>query len=73
MSQDLQRVQLTPQTDLHDVVEQVHADQIPRKEGEPLAVVSPVEPTPAQTVQAFYEKMAKRPDVRELLTRLAKK
>ena len=76
MTQNIQRIQLTPQTDLHDVVEQVHADQTPRlieKEGEPLAIVSPVEPTPAQSVQAFYEKMAKRSDVSELLTRLAKK
>ena len=72
----MQRIQLTPETDLHDVIEQVREDQTPRlieKEGEPLAVVSPVEPTPAQTVQAFYEKMATRPDVSELLTRLAKK
>ena len=76
MTQNIQRIQLTPQTDLHDVVEQVHADQTPRlieKAGEPLAVVSPVEPKPAQRVQAFYEKLAKRPNVSQLLARLAKK
>jgi hypothetical protein len=75
MAQEMQRVQLTPQTDLADLLEQVHDDKTPRlieKEGEALAVVSPVEPTPAQSVQAFYVKMTKRPAVRELLSRLAK-
>jgi len=76
MAQEMQRVQLTPQTSLQDLVEQVHEDKTPRlieKEGEALAVVLPAEPTPAATVQAFYQKLTKRADVRELLSRLAKK
>lgn len=82
MTQDMQRVQLTPQTDLRDLVEQVAKDKTPRlleEEGRSLAVVSPVDadalataPTPAETVQAFYEKLTKRRDVRELLARLAR-
>ncbi len=76
MAQEIQRIQLTSQTDLRDVVEQVHEDKTPRlieKEGEPLAVVSPAEATPADTVRTFYETMTRRPEVRELLSRLAKK
>jgi PHD/YefM family antitoxin component YafN of YafNO toxin-antitoxin module len=44
MCQEIQRVQLTSQTDLRRLIEQVHDDQTPRlieKEGKPLAVVSP--------------------------------
>jgi PHD/YefM family antitoxin component YafN of YafNO toxin-antitoxin module len=52
MSQEIQRIQLTPQTDLHRLIEQVHADQRPRlieAEGKPLAVVSPASPPPSQS------------------------
>lgn len=81
----MQRAQPTPQTDLRDLVEQVAEDKTPRlleEKDRPLAVVSPVDadalvaapaaPTPAETVQAFYEKLTKRRDVRELLARLAR-
>ena len=54
----------------------MHEDKTPRlleKEGEALTVVSPAEATPAATMCNFYEKMTKRPEVRELLSRLAKK
>jgi len=33
----------------------------------------PTEPAPVATVQALYQKLTKRADVRELLSRLAKK
>lgn len=80
MTQDIERMQLTPQTDLRDLVEQVAEDKTPRlleEEGRPLAMVSPVDadplaPAPAETVQAFYEKLTKRRDVREFLSRLAR-
>lgn len=80
MTQDIERMQLTPQTDLRDLVEQVAEDKTPRLlevEGRPLAMVSPVDadaiaPAPAETVQAFYEKLTKRRDVREFLSRLAR-
>ena len=86
MARDRQRAQLAGRADLDGPVEQVHADETPalnESGGQPSAVVSPTddvtrhpaptEPTPAQPVRAFYERMAERPDVRELLTRLAKK
>lgn len=86
MARDGQRVQLAAQPDLGDLVEQVHANESPALNasgGQPLAGVhpaddltqhpAPTEPTPAQTVRAFYEQMAERPDVSELLSRLAKK
>ena len=75
MSQNLQRFQLTPQSNMDDVIEQVREDQTPRLSetvGEPPGVVSPVVPTTVARMQTFYEKMAKRPDVSELLSRLAK-
>lgn len=78
MTRHLQRAQLTPQSDLLDLVEQVAGDKTPRllEEGRPLAMVTPVDadvlaPSAAETVQAFYEKLTKRRDVRELLSRLA--
>ncbi len=86
MAPDEQRAQLAAQADLADLVEQVQADETPtpNESGGQLPAVgfpaddvtrhpAPVEPTPAQTVRAFYERMAERPDVRELLSRLAKK
>ena len=86
MARDGQRVQLAAPADLDDLVEQVHVDESPplnESEGQPLAVTSPADdfsqppastqPTPAQTVRAYYERMAERPDVSELLSRLAKK
>lgn len=85
MRREIQRVQLTPQTDLRDLIERVHADKTPRlleRDGEPLAVVAPVEAyaeeragaaqTPAETIRAFYTQAVARPDVRELLSRLAR-
>ena len=86
MARDGQRVQQAAQADLSDLVEQVHAGETPtlnESEGQLRAVVfpaddvaqhsTPTEPTPAETVRAFYERMAERPDVRDLLSRLAKK
>ncbi len=82
MARDGQRAQLATQA----LVEQVQADETPtlnESGGQPSAAVfpandvtqhpAPTEPTPAQTVRAFYEQMAERPDVSELLSRLAKK
>ena len=86
MARDGQRVQLAAQADLDDLVEQVHADESPplnESGGQPSAGGFPADdftqhsaptgPTPAQTVRAFYEQMAERPDVSDLLSRLAKK
>lgn len=86
MARDGQRAQLAAQADLGDLVEQVHVDETPslnESGGQLPPAVSPAddltrhpapaEPTPAQTVRAFYERMVARPDVRELLSRLAKK
>ncbi len=84
MRQHRQRVPLTPPTDLHDVVEPVQAEQTPRlleEEGAPLPAVHaaeaythPLVPTvqvPARQVEDFYARLARRPGVREFLSRLA--
>ena len=86
MARDGQRARLAGQVDFDDLVERVDADESPPLSeggGQPSTGgfpgdeftqhPAPTEPTPAQTVRAFYEQMVKRPEVSALLSRLAKK
>lgn len=86
MARQMQGVQPTPRTDSRAAVERMDEDGAVRPiehEDQALAVASPAdadarpvagtEQTPAQSVRDFYERTARRPDMRELLARLARK